>query len=114
MPGNPSLEYEEIDMKSDSLITKLNIWMMRKLRITCEDTTPLISELMDHNLPFGKRMRLKFHLGMCTVCTFYKKQLEVIRALACKLGGEEESIHQKTILSEQAKTKIKDSLKQSS
>ena len=87
--------------------------MMRKLRLTCEDTTPLISELMDHDLPFGKRLRLKFHLGMCTVCTFYKKQLEVIRALARKLGGTEESAEQNTTLSEQAKSKIKESLKQS-
>jgi len=114
MPGNPSLEYEEIDMKSDSLIAKLNMWMIRKLRITCKDTSPLISELMDHNLPLGKRMRLKFHLAMCTVCCFYQKQLEVIRALARKLGKEEASSQQRAVLSEQAKNKIKDTLKQSS
>ena len=87
--------------------------MIRKLRITCEDTSPLISELMDHGLPLGKRMRLKFHLTLCNVCRFYQKQLEVIRALARKLGGEEAPTQQKTVLSEQAKTKIKDSLKQS-
>jgi putative zinc finger protein len=87
--------------------------MIRKLHITCEDTTPLISELMDHKLPFGKRMRLKFHLAMCTVCCFYQKQLEIIRALSRKLRGEEAPTQQKAALSEQAKTKIKDSLKQS-
>ena len=101
-------------MKSDSLMGKLKIWMIRKLRITCEDTTPLISELMDHNLPFGKRLRLKMHLAMCTVCRFYKQQLEVIRALARKLRAEEAPMQQKVVLSEQAKTKIKNSLKQSS
>lgn len=94
-------------------MAKLNTWMIRKLRLSCEDTTPLISELMDHNLPFGKRIRLKFHLAMCTMCCFYQKQLEVIRALARKLGGEEISKEQKVVLSEQAKTKIKESLKQS-
>lgn len=87
--------------------------MTRKLRITCEDTTPLISELMDHNLSLGKRLRLKFHLAMCTVCRFYKKQLEIIRALSRKLRGEEAPTQQKAVLSEQARTKIKDSLKQS-
>ena len=87
---------------------------MRKLRVTCQDTTPLISELMDHNLPLGKRMRLKFHLAMCQACNFYQNQLEVIRALARKLGGEEAPTQQQVVLSEQAKTKIKDSLKQSS
>jgi hypothetical protein len=100
-------------MKSDSLLGKLNTWMIRKLHLTCEDTTPLISELMDHNLPFGKRLRLKFHLAMCAVCRYYQKQLKVLRALAQKLGGEEASTQQKAVLSEQAKIKIKDSLKQS-
>jgi geranylgeranyl pyrophosphate synthase len=100
-------------MKSDSLIAKLNTWMIRKLNLTCEDTSPLISELMDHKLPLGKRVRLKFHLAMCTVCSFYQKQLQVIRSLAQKLGGEEASTQQEATLSEQAKTRIKDSLKQS-
>jgi hypothetical protein len=99
-------------MKPDSLTAKLNTWMIRKLNLTCEDTSPLISELMDHNLSLGKRMRLKFHLSMCAVCRFYQKQLQVIRSLARKLGGEEASTQQKENLSEQAKTKIKNSLKQ--
>jgi hypothetical protein len=114
MPGKPSLGYEEINMKSDSLVAKLIMWMMRKFRVTCEDTSPFISELMDHNLPLGKRMRLKFHLAICQVCRFYQKQLEVIRALARKLGGEEAPTQQEAVLSEEAKSKIKDSLKQTS
>ncbi len=100
-------------MKSDSMIAKLNTWMIRKLNLTCKDTSPLISELMDHNLPLGKRMRLKFHLAMCTVCCFYQKQLEIIRALARKMRGEDAPTQQ-AFLSEHAKTKIKDSLKQTS
>ena len=95
------------------MIAKLNTWMIRKLHITCEDTTPLISELMDHNLSLGKRLRLNFHLALCKVCRFYQKQLEIIRALARKLRAEEAPTQQKAVLSEQAKTKIKDSLKQS-
>ncbi len=100
-------------MRSDSLIAKLNTWMIRKLHITCEDTTPLISELMDHNLPLGKRLRLNFHLALCKVCRFYQEQLEIIRALARKLRTEEAPTQQKAVLSEQAKAKIKYSLKQS-
>jgi hypothetical protein len=87
--------------------------MIRKLRLSCEDTSPLISELMDHKLPFGKRMRLRFHLAMCKVCNCYQEQLEIIRALARKLRAEEAPTQQKVVLSEQVKTKIKDSLKQS-
>ena len=86
---------------------------MQWFGVTCEDTTPLISELMDHNLPLGKRLRLKFHLGMCGVCRIYEKQLEIIRALARKLGREEDLTQKEAVLSDEAKSKIKDFLKQS-
>lgn len=88
-------------------------WMARITRwfgVTCEDTTPLISELMDHNLPLGKRLRLKFHLGMCGVCRIYEKQLEIIRALARKLGGDDAPTQKDAALSEQAKARIKAAL----
>ncbi len=80
---------------------------------TCRDTTPLISEMMDHTLPLGKRLRVRFHLAICDVCGFYKKQLETVRALARKLGREEDPTQKEAVLSEEAKNKIKDSLKQS-
>jgi geranylgeranyl pyrophosphate synthase len=101
-------------MKPDSLFAKFDTWIIRKLRITCEDTTPLISELMDHSLPLGKRIRLRLHLAMCKVCGCYQKQLEVIRSLAQKLGESDAQTQQQVTLSDQAKTKIKNSLKQSS
>jgi len=91
-------------------------WMMRVNRwfkITCRDTTPLISELMDHKLPLGKRLRVRFHLGVCGVCSLYKKQLEIIQALARKLGSEAAPVQKEAVLSEQAKAKIKNTLKQS-
>ncbi len=80
---------------------------------TCKDTTPLISEMMDHTLPLGKRLRVRFHLAICDVCCFYKKQLETVRALARKLGRDEDPTQKEAVLSEEAKNKIKDSLKQS-
>ncbi len=100
-------------MKSNTLMVKFLEWMIKWLKATCRDTTPLISEMMDHTLPLGKRLRLKFHLAICDVCGFYKTQLETVRALALKLGEEEAPTQQQAILGEQAKTKIKDSLKQS-
>ncbi len=101
-------------MKSNSIMVKFMGRLLQWFQMTCRDTTPLISETMDRSLPLGKRLRLKFHLAICDVCCFYKKQLETIRALARKLGREEAPTQQQEVLSEQAKTKIKDSLKQSS
>ncbi len=87
--------------------------MMQWFHATCRDTTPLISEMMDHTLPLGKRLRVRFHLAICEVCGFYKKQLETVRALARKLGGDDVPTQKDAALSEEAKSKIKDSLKQS-
>ena len=87
--------------------------MMQWFHATCRDTTPLISEMMDHTLPLGKRLRVRFHLAICDVCGFYKKQLETVRALARKLGRDEDPTQKEAVLSEEAKNKIKDSLKQS-
>ncbi len=101
-------------MKSNTLMVKFLGWMIKWLKATCRDTTPLISEMMDHTLPLGKRLRVKFHLAICDVCGFYKKQLETVRALARKLGGEEAPTQLEAVLSEEAKSKIKDSLKQTS
>jgi len=87
--------------------------MTQWFHATCRDTTPLISEMMDHTLPLGKRLRVRFHLAICDVCGCYKKQLETVRALARKLGKGEDPNQKKAVLSEEAKNKIKDSLKQS-
>ena len=87
--------------------------MTQWFHATCRDTTPLISEMMDHTLPLGKRLRVRFHLAICDVCGFYKKQLETVRALARKLGKGEDPNQKKAVLSEEAKNKIKGSLKQS-
>lgn len=89
------------------------MWVNRWFKITCRDTTPLISELMDHKLSLRKRLRVRFHLGVCGVCGLYQKQLEIIQALARKLGSEAAPIQKEAVLSEQAKSKIKDALKQS-
>ncbi len=84
--------------------------MMQWFHVTCRDTTPLISEMMDHTLPLGKRLRVRFHLAICDVCGFYKKQLETVRALAHKLGGEDAPTPKEAALSEQAKARIKSTL----
>ncbi len=85
--------------------------IMRWLKITCADTSPLISEMMDHSLPFSKRWRLKLHLAMCEVCRYYQKQLEVVRTLAKKLGHEKTPIHSQVRLTEECKERMKDALK---
>ncbi len=98
-------------MKSNSLMVKflgkLTLWF----NATCKDTSPLISERMDHSLPFSKLWRLKFHLAICEVCRYYQEQLKTLRALAHRLGKEEAPADPETKLSPEAKEKIQQALK---
>ncbi len=80
--------------------------MSRWLHITCQDTSPLISEMMDHSLPFSKRWRVKLHLAICEFCNYYKEQLEIIGILVHRLGEEEAPIYPEAKLSPEAKEKI--------
>jgi len=77
------------------------------LNLTCKDTSPLISEMMDHKVSLIKRLKIKIHLSLCAVCLYYKKQLEVIRDLSKNLGREDFPANTDENLPEETKQKIK-------
>ena len=85
--------------------------MIRWLKLTCEDTSPLISEMMDHSLPLSKKIRVRIHLAMCGVCRCYQNQLDILRALAKKLGSEDCEATREVRLREEYKKMLKDKLK---
>ena len=88
-------------------MNKLSQW----LKITCEDTSPLISESMDHTLPLTKRMRLWAHLAICGMCKNCMAQMNTIRSLARSLGSNETDSVSSHGLSLEAKEKIKQAMK---
>ena len=77
------------------------------LKLTCQDTSPLISEMMDHRVSFLKRLKIKIHLSLCEVCLYYKKQLEVIRSVSKNLGREDYPANADKTLPQESKQKIK-------
>jgi predicted anti-sigma-YlaC factor YlaD len=81
------------------------------LKLTCKDTSPLISEMMDHSLPLLDRWRVKLHLAMCEFCRYYQEQLEVLRKLSRYLGQEDAQTHNARFLTQERKGKIKSLLK---
>ncbi|MFQ5716695.1 MAG: zf-HC2 domain-containing protein [Nitrospinales bacterium] len=85
-------------------------FLKKLFKITCKDTSPLISEMMDHELSFQKKWRLHLHLTMCQMCRLYQNQLILLQKLANHVG--ETGIESKTFptLKEEAKQKIKKSL----
>jgi hypothetical protein len=58
--------------------------------LSCKDVTRLISESMDHSLPFGKRAGVRFHLLICRFCARYERQLHLIRETMRRLVATEE------------------------
>lgn len=54
--------------------------------MSCKEAARLLSEQKDHKLPLGKRIELKFHLGMCRVCRIYERQMQWLSRMANRAG----------------------------
>lgn len=48
-------------------------------RITCQQASRLLSQRMEHSLPWSKRLRLRVHLLACDACTRVERQFEAMR-----------------------------------
>lgn len=55
---------------------------------TCQEMTRLLSDAMDRSLPFHLRIRMQVHLGMCTLCQRYQRQLKLIRGMLRHQGDQ--------------------------
>lgn len=85
--------------------------LLKILRLTCEDTSSLISEMMDRDLPFFSRIRVKFHLAICKFCEYYRDQLKTLRQVAVGLGREDSVAHKETSLPAETREKIRQMIK---
>jgi len=85
--------------------------LLGRLNLTCHDTSPLISEMMDRKVSFIKRLKIKIHLSLCKVCLYYKEQLELIRDLSKNLGREDFPVNSDETLSQESKQKIEKMIK---
>jgi predicted anti-sigma-YlaC factor YlaD len=43
--------------------------------ITCQELTELVTDYLEHRLPFLDRVRFQLHLGMCGNCRAYLHQM---------------------------------------
>jgi hypothetical protein len=84
---------------------------MHWLCITCRDTSPIISEMMDHKVSFLQYLSVKIHLAICRPCQHYKAQLETVNLLAYELANKDSYGNTEVQMSPEAKTKIKRTLK---
>ncbi len=94
-----------------SLFKKGMLFLESIFKMTCRDVFPYVSEMLDHDIPFIPRMKVKLHLAMCSVCSFYQQQLATIKKLSKNIGLAQEDSKEGPELSDEKKLKIKEALK---
>ena len=52
---------------------------MSKLNLSCREASRLISESKDRDLGLGEKLTLRIHLGLCSACTRFTRQLDFLR-----------------------------------
>lgn len=53
---------------------------------SCRHAHELMSEQMEHPLPFGSSLRLRVHLLICVACRRVERQMEFMRTAIRRLG----------------------------
>ncbi len=96
---------------SSSLLEKMNTRVVKWMKLSCEQTSPLISESLDHPLSTCQKMRLRMHLIMCGVCKCYLQQLKTLGGLAQCLGQEDTPVLKNEVLRPDFKEQLKKTLK---
>lgn len=71
----------------------------------------MVSESMDRPLTFRERMQLHIHLMMCSFCTRFASQLQMLRLTASRYGMYQHTNDTpQEVLSEAAKERIRRAL----
>ena len=60
-----------------------------KAIFSCREATRLMSEQLDHPLPYHKRILLKVHLAMCRNCIFFGRQIKALKNIIGKYANLE-------------------------
>lgn len=92
-------------------LSKLMNPLMQLMHITCKDTSPVISEMLDQPVSSAKYWRAKIHLAMCSVCRYYKTQLEILTRVTHELADEDSPAKMDVSLSPESKAQLKKVLK---
>lgn len=77
----------------------MNMWVLN-----CKETSRSVSDAMDKNLPFSKRIGIHLHLMMCKSCARVAQQLKQLRSAV--QGGAGDNIPPQT-LNEEAKQRMR-------
>lgn len=65
--------------------------LLARVMPPCKEVAAWVSEGMDRRLPLSKRLSVRLHLWMCTLCRRYARQLYFLREGAVRYGNPEEN-----------------------
>lgn len=86
--------------------------VMARMTPSCKDISALISQSMDSRLPLRKRLAIRMHVAMCSLCRRYEKQLRMIRrGLHYYANPDENAVAES--LSAEAKARLQQALERS-
>jgi hypothetical protein len=85
--------------------------LMARLMPSCKDISALVSQAMDTQLPLKKRLSIRLHVSMCSLCRRYEKQLRLLREGMRLYADPEQNVAQKS-LSPSAKERFQKALGQ--
>ena len=79
--------------------------------MNCKEVSRLVSEMKDHDVSWGQRTAVRFHLMMCKMCRVYQSNLEMLSRIARQAGDlvMNRSVTEAT-LPDASKQRIKDTL----
>jgi Putative zinc-finger len=76
---------------------------------SCRDVSELVSRAMDERLSLRKRLSIRLHLSMCSLCRRYEKQLRLLRQATQHYADPEEN-EVEASLSPEAKARLEKAL----
>ena len=53
--------------------------LMARMMPSCKDVSEMISQGIDGDLPFRKRVSVRLHVSLCCFCRRYEKQIHLLR-----------------------------------
>lgn len=79
--------------------------------LSCKEATRLVSEGLDRELPFWRRLGLRLHVVMCWGCSRYTRQITALNRLITDHYGEDPPAEVSEHVSQDAVQHIKSSLR---
>lgn len=71
--------------------------LMARVMPSCWEVSAMVSDSMDRWLPLRKRLAIRLHISMCSLCRRYEKQLHLLREGIRRYAGPEASVAQKSL-----------------